>query len=199
MCAQCQPNPSRAGSSTWSDPLALVGLSGCRSWCRVGITACHKQTTAGSGNRESAGLALCRDSYIQLFQELITAAAAAPPRRASWGCTSSFPRAGWAAPTKSIKVCGTSSRCLEHRGPARLEQEWGRDLLSSPMAAALRLRPSSLAQRPTVPTGGDRRTNVLSRETTGRWGTREDKQQLLYCADFTTTFLHLTVPRRTQG
>lgn len=87
-----------------------MGLSGCRSWWRVGITACHKQTTPGSGNRESAGLALCRDSYIQLFQVLITTAAAAPPRKASWGCTSSFPRARWAAPTKSIKVCGTSSR-----------------------------------------------------------------------------------------
>lgn len=150
-------------------------------WCWVGITACCKQTTPGSGNRESAGLALCRDSYIQLFQVLITAAAAAPPRRASWGCTSSFPRARWAAPTQSIKVCGTSRECLEHHRPAKLEQEWGTGSEAH----------SSHWRKPW--------TNIPSRETMGRRGTREDKQQLLCCADFTTASpSHLTVPRRTQ-
>lgn len=165
----------------------------------MGIAACCKQTTPGSGNRESAGLALCRDSYIQLFQVLITAGAAAPPRRASWGCTSTFPRARWAAPTQSIKVCGTSRECLEHHQPARLEWEWGRDLLSSPTGAAIRLCPSSPGSEAHSSHWRKLWTNIPSRETMGRWGTREDEQQLLCCADFTTASpSHLTVPRRTQ-
>lgn len=176
-------------------------MSGCRSWCWVGIIACCKQTTPGSGNRKSAGLALCRDSYIQLFQVLITAAAAAPPRRASWGCTStsSFPRARWAAPTQTIKVCGTSRGCLEPHWRARLEQEWGRHLLSSPVAAALRLCHSGPGSESHSSHWRKPWTNILSRDTMGRWGTREDKLQLLCCADFITASSHLTVPRRTQG
>lgn len=117
-------------------PLAFVGMSRCRSGCWVGTTACCKQTTPGSGKRESAGLALCRDSYIQCFQVLITTAAAAPPRKASWGCTSSFPRARWAAHTEHQSLW-LSSGCLEHHWPAKLEQEWGRDLLSSTKAVPL--------------------------------------------------------------
>lgn len=43
------------------------------------------------------------------------------------------------------------------------------------------------------------RSSTVSRETTGRWGTREEKQQLLCWADFTSAFSPLSVARRTQG
>lgn len=199
LCAQPQPNPSRAGSSTWSIPLAFVGTSGCSSWSWVGITACCKQTTPGSGNRESPGLALCRDSYNPAFARADNHSCSCTPQEGKLGLHQQLSQGKVGSAHTEHQSLWLSSGCLEHHRPARLEQEWGRDLLSSPSAAALRLCPPSPGSETHSSHLRKPWTNILSRETTGRWGTGEDKQQLLCCTDFTTAFSHLTIPRRAQG
>lgn len=165
LCAQPQPNPSRAGSSTWSIPLAFVGTSGCSSWSWVGITACCKQTTPGSGNRESPGLALCRDSYNPAFARADNHSCSCTPQEGKLGLHQQLSQGKVGSAHTEHQSLWLSSGCLEHHRPARLEQERGRDLLSSPSAAALRLCPPSPGSETHSSHLRKPWTNILSRET----------------------------------